>query len=777
MVDKDRDLAGLAGLSGPGSAHRALRAIERFSLTLETPIDRWVRRPQFNPLYHTGTITALLLVVIIVTGVYLMMFYQFGFTDSYVAVSRIEQSAVGRIMRALHRYASDLALITALLHGWRIFFSDRFRGSRQRRWLTGVLMATFVWVAGVTGYWLVADERAQVLDQTLVRLLGGFSAGVVFLSRFLTTEAAGAGWEFLLLMFLVHVGLTLTLAFFFWRHVRRLSRPRLMPPRYFVAGLIVVLTLAAVIVPSGMLPPRDPARIPGAVAIDPLFLFYLPAALGASPLLWWIIASAVVIAAASLPWLLRSRRRAPVIVSAERCTGCTLCEPDCPYGAITMASRPGGGPPPLLAQVDPARCVSCGICIGACLPTALSFETTTPDEMWRQALAMATNDGPVALVFTCERHARLGAARYLKEANDATQPGAARVRVFPLSCAGMANPNLVAEALEAGAAAVHIIGCPPEDCLNREGNARQQERIERKRPPRLRPSVPASAVMTDWLSPVDFGRALRNPGARGVATAQGYRVTRSEWRSLLAALALIAVVVMGVILLGRLRYEPLDADHAVLALTIEYTAGSAVEATGQTGAPQPLLADAAREASAVGRVVAMIDGRPVLEEPYSGSPGKVRALLQAPTEPGAHRVTVADVPDGRSPVTLYEATMPLDQGQIVALHLKDARIGADPEAGRRLFYETNVSANAGCRICHSLEPGVTLVGPSLAGVATRAETAVPDLDAEGYLRQSLLAPDAHVVDGFPAGQMLPDLGKHLSSEQLDDLVAFLLTLR
>lgn len=99
------------------------------TLALERPVSRLVREPQFNPLYHTGTITVFLLILIAVTGVYLTMFFQFGFVASYETVARVEASLIGRVMRAVHRYASDLALLAAVLHGYRTFFMDRFRGA------------------------------------------------------------------------------------------------------------------------------------------------------------------------------------------------------------------------------------------------------------------------------------------------------------------------------------------------------------------------------------------------------------------------------------------------------------------------------------------------------------------------------------------------------------------------------------------------------------------------------------------------------------------------
>ncbi len=67
------------------------------------------------------------------------------------------------------------------------------------------------------------------------------------------------------------------------------------------------------------------------------------------------------------------------------------------------------------------------------------------------------------------------------------------------------------------------------------------------------------------------------------------------------------------------------------------------------------------------------------------------------------------------------------------------------------------------------------MGPSLAGIGTRAAEHIPDMDARTYIEQSILNPDAYIVEGFP-NAMPNDFGKKLSGEELDALVHFLLTL-
>ncbi len=89
--------------------------------------------------------------------------------------------------------------------------------------------------------------------------------------------------------------------------------------------------------------------------------------------------------------------------------------------------------------------------------------------------------------------------------------------------------------------------------------------------------------------------------------------------------------------------------------------------------------------------------------------------------------------------------------------------------GRQVF-------NARCATCHALEPNTTIIGPSLSNIATVAETRVDGQTAEEYIQLSILRPADYIVDGYN-NVMITNLSKELTNEDMNALVAFLMTLK
>ncbi len=136
--------------------------------------------------------------------------------------------------------------------------------------------------------------------------------------------------------------------------------------------------------------------------------------------------------------------------------------------------------------------------------------------------------------------------------------------------------------------------------------------------------------------------------------------------------------------------------------------------------------------------------------------------------------------------TMNVAAQGAEQGAATSQDVRPVSADNDPRAlGEHLFR----TAQPVCTACHSLQPGVTLAGPSMAGMATRAEQTLASpgytgsaTDVEGYIRESIVTPSAHVVPGdmFSAEgvSFMPDTyAEALGEEQVEQLVAYLATLK
>lgn len=745
-------------------SRRLLNAFESLSLRLEAPINWLIHDPRFNPLYHTGTITIFLLVVILLTGIYLTLFYPFGFTFSYKAVANMEANAISRIVRAMHRYASDAAVIFALLHGWRTFFQDRFRGPRWLAWVTGVGMAVVVWAIGITGYWLIWDERAQLLNQSLFKLIGNFKSGQTFIVDFLVGDAAGTGWVFMMIVIVLHLGLSALVGYFLWLHLKRMSRAKWMPPKYWMVISIVVILLASALFPLGMLPPLSMTQLPEQAPIDLFYLFYLPIFLRGPQALFWSVLLFILGLITALPWIMpRAKELRPVKVDLAHCDGCTLCERDCPYTAIKMAPRTDGARPKFQADIDPNLCVSCGVCIGSCPDNALTFGDLPLDPMWKNTLEEVTARKNIKVVFTCERHAMHGVGEGFDDPN---------VHIVPLTCIAMANPNLAAQALEAGASEVQFIGCPPEDCANREGNVWLNERVSGKRLPKLKQNF-IPLVHTAWAAPTDFAKAI-NSQIKSEPNTFKFMPNASHLRFIIPLLGVMAVVTAFQIRLSDWPVKFFGEESGMLSIQMTHHSGYAIQDVAPPPSVEPDLDQPIRITLEVNHVT-------VFDETYTATDNHInqgaRIFEQIQLPVGRHQITIKmyDRPDAGIEQILFDDTINLAPRQTLTINFRDVHI-PDPAAGEQLYYETVSGVNAGCRICHSLTKDETIIGPSFYGIADRAGERVPGMTAEEYLRQSIIEPNAFVVPGYPSGQMIQNFGTILTDEQINDLIAFLMTL-
>jgi len=454
-----------------------------------------------SPFHHLGALTIYLFWVVLVSGLYVFAFYETSVAGAYASVERLthEQWYLGGVMRSLHRYASDAAVLTLGLHILRELSRDHHRGPRWFSWLTGVPNLWMVYMLGITGYWMVWDELAQYVAVATAELLDWLPIFTDPMARNFLTEGSLSDRFFTLLAFLHLLGLPLILVGTIWLHIQRISRPRIHPPRRLAAGTLLALLALSLVQPATSHGPADLTREPQVLHLD---WFYLPVyplydLFGASAV-WGLLWGGTLLLCA-LPWLPR-RRRVPVAeVDPAWCNGCRRCFSDCPYGAIDMAPHPDKRGKEI-SVVDPALCVSCGICEGAC-PSATPFRSV------RELVSgIELPQYPVQVL----RERARDAARRLRgsvrivvfgcgHAADLASVARADTAAVPLECAAMLPPSLVEYLIRReGVDGVVIAGCRAEDCEYRLGTRWVEERIAGAREPHLRRNVPRERVALCW---------------------------------------------------------------------------------------------------------------------------------------------------------------------------------------------------------------------------------------------------------------------------------------
>jgi ferredoxin/quinol-cytochrome oxidoreductase complex cytochrome b subunit len=640
-----------------------LRLLEKLALFIERPFN-WIGTASLNLFYHTDTLAVFLWLVVGLSGLYLTLFYQFDFDAAYRSVAKMESQVIAHIIRAIHRYATDSAILVTVLHGIRLFFMARFRGARWLAWVSGIVMAILLLVDGLTGYWLIWDTRAQLITNSFTAFLNKFTPfGPAFISGILTTRNTSQGWIFITILLLLHILLFGVGALFFWWHIMRLNRPRFLPARYWLIGVGAVLVIVAAVFPLGMLPKADFSQLPPPVSLDPFYLAFVP--FGMSPYAGWFLAGFGIlsIALALLPWLSFSKPAPPIRIDEQKCTGCTLCSRDCPYKAIEMQELPAGARHKFMAQVDQKMCVACGVCLGSCEFDAISLTEISAPAIWQRVeagLARHPNQ-PVTVCFTCERHAAHGARPYL-----AQQPASlASLEVIPLPCVAVIPPKLVGRTLSSGAAEVRVVGCPPDDCSRREGNLWTDARLSRERLPRLKKAFENAPVYTFWLAPDAFSQALPEPSDSPENNRPGSTyIPQLTWRHFglaFGVLAILMAVQIGISRAWAPRIYP--AAQAKLQLVIPN--------------PSILVYPAERFvekfASQPARLMLLEDETVLFQHPFpfSGQELEIPLVVDHPVNAGTHTLLLSLVDEAVPPhiLPLYQASLDLKPSQVWLLIL------------------------------------------------------------------------------------------------------------
>ena len=111
--------------------------------------------------FGLGILLGFLFLIMVFTGVILMIYYTPSVDAAYQSVKDIEYVVPGgRIIRNMHRWASQGMVILVFLHMLRVFYTGSYLGKRSLNWVIGVVLLMVTLFSNFSGYLLPWDQLA-----------------------------------------------------------------------------------------------------------------------------------------------------------------------------------------------------------------------------------------------------------------------------------------------------------------------------------------------------------------------------------------------------------------------------------------------------------------------------------------------------------------------------------------------------------------------------------------------------------------------------------------
>ena len=169
-----------------------------------------------------GFISFFLLLVLVITGIFLMFFYAPSVERAYADIQNLATSITfGTLMRNMHRWAAHLMVLTVFFHMCRVFYTGGYKYPREFNWVIGVVLWMLTLLLSYTGYLLPWDQLAYWAVTVGTNIVASFP----FLGeevRVLLLGAKETGPEALLRFYTLHIvllplAMIILLGIHFWR--------------------------------------------------------------------------------------------------------------------------------------------------------------------------------------------------------------------------------------------------------------------------------------------------------------------------------------------------------------------------------------------------------------------------------------------------------------------------------------------------------------------------------------------------------------------------------
>jgi cytochrome b6 len=193
----------------PGARRAVFRWLDerlRLSFVLEAIRAKTVPSHRYSFIYFFGGMALFLLVIQLVTGVLLTLYYKPSADVAFESVEQIMTTVpFGWLVRSIHSWAANLLVFVAFAHLVSVYLAKAYRPPREITWISGCILLFLLMGFGFSGYLLPWNELAffatkvgtqiagsvPLIGEWIVRLLrGGDRVTGATLSRFYAVHVA-----------------------------------------------------------------------------------------------------------------------------------------------------------------------------------------------------------------------------------------------------------------------------------------------------------------------------------------------------------------------------------------------------------------------------------------------------------------------------------------------------------------------------------------------------------------------------------------------------------
>jgi ubiquinol-cytochrome c reductase cytochrome b subunit len=163
--------------SGTGTAGKTFRAWFNKRLPVDqfvaSQVTEYYAPKNFNVWYFFGSLALVVLVLQLVTGIFLTMFYKPGEATAFDSVQFIMREVdFGWLIRYLHSSGASFFFIVVYLHMFRAFLYGSYKPPRELLWLIGMLVYLALMAEAFMGYVLPWGNMSFWGAQVIINLFG-----------------------------------------------------------------------------------------------------------------------------------------------------------------------------------------------------------------------------------------------------------------------------------------------------------------------------------------------------------------------------------------------------------------------------------------------------------------------------------------------------------------------------------------------------------------------------------------------------------------------------